>query len=990
MSLPSDIPLAGPRPTWRDLVHDPSWSDLLGIRWSEEGTGQENVADVARETLSHVDADEATRAHILALADLIASRAHASVLRRHGLVDVRMADVVLGMTGRVGWAFVADKYLVLIVMHSASEDDIPGEHLDDGKNAYTEVVLQAIRSRSGGTAHFAFATRMGRTQRNRQALTLAMKRYRWTCRVAGQAQELENGLLEALGDVQAETKTRDFHEASGKGELDDLTSGLYPRSEFGLPFTHRFRREVVTEHGRSFTKVYKKEVVPDPTAAPALQALARMVAAGEPWEVIGRKAGELGVRARAGVDDRHQTGRTLADLLGPGHSIRRQFNRHLELFRTGKRQVRWHGKVQGGAVYGGHGRPEPYSLEQLRAMTPRQRRKADKGFFEVELEWGCPVLPDGEGNPSPWGVPAGTWALIEKRLARENAVGRPVGAAAQLRDVKPLVGVHQVHEWHDEDMAYAILGQRRAQYELHTRPRGVRVGWRADTGQTLAVWRSSDYHQSVGRALEDLLVGLADEVCPIDIVTTSTGARAETRRAGLQREALASHRQAETLRKQARGVDELARVLAADGRMDEALAQLAAKPALVQQAQAAEAHAHSLELRAHSLQEQEETRQPADFAEPVTVAAGLLAYADQAPWPLAHACAALLHDHRAEVVNDGFTVRWQATLHLRLTSGDLVAQVLSGEVPNRLRPARRPGATQQPQDLLERTARRWFTAPTAVSFEQLAQDLGWQPSEVRRKVGAWLGSRLAVPKGVALVERVPHPGLRAAVLDCPLVELRHALWAALMPAEAAVASYLPEGYRKHIADTYLTPGLVWCFAWAADTHAFRRRLMDLCLNQPEVERGVRFDHAARELAVGEQDIADFSRPFKVNQRRNRAPAYPPSFERVHPFGRDARHMPPDDRRVRPRRCPHPDCEGKRAGRDGGWCTVVLRVPELFATALLCPDCRRAPDAAMSDVRFPASYLTRWAGPCGFQSGRGGERAVRGTVAEVPPGGTVES
>jgi hypothetical protein len=58
---------------------------------------------------------------------------------------------------------------------------------------------------------------------------------------------------------------------------------------------------------------------------------------------------------------------------------------------------------------------------------------------------------------------------------------------------------------------------------------------------------------------------------------------------------------------------------------------------------------------------------------------------------------------------------------------------------------------------------------------------------------------------------------------------------------------------------------------------------------------------------------------------------------------------------------------------------VLRVPETARWAVLCPDCRRVPDAGMRSVRFPDSYLVPWEGPRGFGTTNSGRAGVWRTV-----------
>jgi hypothetical protein len=133
-----------------------------------------------------------------------------------------------------------------------------------------------------------------------------------------------------------------------------------------------------------------------------------------------------------------------------------------------------------------------YQLDELLAMTPRQRAKAEKGYFEYELDWGVLMLPGPDGELCPWGVPYPMWDGVRLRLNEEAAVERPRGAALQKRDKKPLVGPH---EWVVDDTRYAIVSNATHTYELRSRPTDAVGGWRTTPGRRLAIWRSADHHQ---------------------------------------------------------------------------------------------------------------------------------------------------------------------------------------------------------------------------------------------------------------------------------------------------------------------------------------------------------------------------------------------------------------------------------------------------------------------------------------------------------------
>jgi hypothetical protein len=174
-----------------------------------------------------------------------------------------------------------------------------------------------IRSRRAGTAHYAFSTRMARKYFNRVAMNRALKAYGWTAVIGGKEIDFDDLVRDALQGTKDEEKTVEFHMASGRGELDDLDGNLYPRNETGLGFAHRFKRVTITKGANTYEKQVPKTVEPRPEAAGIMQAIVPLIAARRPWDEIGVKAGQLGVRARAGVDIRHDTGRTLDQLAHP-------------------------------------------------------------------------------------------------------------------------------------------------------------------------------------------------------------------------------------------------------------------------------------------------------------------------------------------------------------------------------------------------------------------------------------------------------------------------------------------------------------------------------------------------------------------------------------------------------------------------------------------------------------------------------------------------
>ncbi|MPQ99590.1 hypothetical protein GB931_17035 [Modestobacter sp. I12A-02628] len=210
---------------FHDLIVDPRWTDLVNVRWSDPNDTGENVTDIADETLAYIEDGEDVAEARLLIAKIL-KRIPVAELRSLGVVEIKMADIVAGLKGRVGWAFVVRHRLFLVVLHSAFEDNIPGQHLDDGRNAFTELQLMLIRSRRAGTAHYAFSTRRARKYFNRVAMNRALKAYNWRAVIGGKEVDFANLLVDAMEGTKDEEKTIEFHTASGRGELDDLDGNL--------------------------------------------------------------------------------------------------------------------------------------------------------------------------------------------------------------------------------------------------------------------------------------------------------------------------------------------------------------------------------------------------------------------------------------------------------------------------------------------------------------------------------------------------------------------------------------------------------------------------------------------------------------------------------------------------------------------------------------------------------------------------------------------
>ena len=560
--------------TISSIASDPSWNRLVVSRWSDASDSKGNIRDITTETWARFDPADPDVVVARQRLDDMAELSPSLRVPVSGVTPILMSDVCPDIrSGRVGWAMHIGRTVFLIVMHSAMEDDIPGAHLDDGKNAFTELLLMLIRTRHGASMHLAFGTRLGRVIRNRDALVRAMRAYGWQLLLGGQQVQLDDILGRSMEAGVDEVHSRTFHQATGKGELDDLVKNLYPRGPQGLPFTHRFRQVTVSDGHRTWVEKVAKAVEAVPEAAPVLQELATLVAQGASWETVGKRAAKLGVPARHAKDIKSDTGRTLEDLRWPASSVKRLFVINHELFSAGRHRVAWHGKLQGSAAYGEHGTPpNVYTLAQLQAMTARQRRKAEKGYFEVVLNWDVPMLPGPRGEDCPWGVPTSTWDAIAQRLETESKTSRPRGAAAQHRDKKPLVGSPP---WVEGDQQAAILGRRPGHYELAYRPSVGGLAWNQARDAAVAVWRSEDWHGQIAAELTRLAEELGDRAAVL-----SVPARRNQHERDPRAEAQTLLARSEELKAQAEGAARWAIKLESEGSHTKASSVLDAIPGL--------------------------------------------------------------------------------------------------------------------------------------------------------------------------------------------------------------------------------------------------------------------------------------------------------------------------------------------------------------------------------------------------------------------------
>ena len=247
----------------------------------------------------------------------------------------------------------------------------------------------------------------------------------------------------------------------------------------------------------------------------------------------------------------------------------------------------------------------------------------------------------------------------------------------------------------------------------------------------------------------------------------------------------------------------------------------------------------------------------------------------------------------------------------------------------------------------EELARRFLCE--GLSLEKIAADAGWDAPTVERRVREWLAPF------------VPSKGLRAAVLDCPVLEARKALGCHLF--STPLPPHISRDFARLILRTY-TQELEWPMAWAADTHLRRRSALAYVAAYDRGD-GVVFADMCNGLSIDAKLGRIFTWACAPGGRGSGSTSldYGPTLVPVEKWSQSS-HWPEERKRVRIARCPHPGCDGLL--------DHVLRVPELGVASILCSSCRRSP--ADRRLVFPEAYLRLWEGP------RGSDRVGKGRVS----------
>lgn len=833
-----------------------------------------------------------------------------------------------GVSGRmvIGWILEVEGTPFILSLYSAAKTN------EQETNDYTDALAAFLKRHTVGALYTGPFSRLVRSKEHAMDLKDAGRKAGTTIHAYGRyPADLTTESGREIFDRMVDEAVWDYNltvERLTRGSHALLMEGQYPKSEDALPALGYTFKE--TAPG---ARKVDRTPIPDLTKLDLVRDLLTWGASDltdlQIAERLASKHGWGSGALRAKLDDPTAT---VMDARYPATAVR-QLWKHIDLFETGK--YIYEARI-------------PVSEEKVRADVAEHAVKIGmEAIVSVELDFHHEMLPDGR-----WVDPAVIRLCREKRERLEKAA--PQGRAASADgERKPLAGLA---EWIDGKTQYKLSARHSSFYlltardaSLSTTKRDKRAGWTEDGHEVVAKISPADLHQTLGEAIVDNLDSLGVEYNRT--ITTHTVVGSDP----TEIIAAAEHQLALARRKAKRAAVEYA---AAVENYEEH--ETEANYATMREALAAKAEAEQTVRDAEKRLADVDAAAQSD--DPITVEvevevddlsralAALIQTEDRAPAGLNLALRNCLVNLRLTPTEDGTEVDVSCCVRVGTDEGPIEVGPIVCRVKNRQRVAHKTRRT----NLLALMLR------DGKSIEEAAHAGGYSDTRIaRRRVLAELES----------TGLITSKGLRSAILDCPIIDARRVVWAEIEAKRTGTPFQLPKGvnraYASHIRATYIDNEQNWLTAWCSDSHQASRTA--IAAVETAGKKGMRWDDLVEQVApgIGAFDLRTLTVELVNGKGTHGTGAriqYEPVLERSDPWHRHA------DRRVWARRCPY--CETRTL-------THVLRVPEVPG-GLLCTKCAHAP--SMPEVKFPADYLRRWAGPRGFGKGRG--KQLSGTVEDV--------
>lgn len=853
--------------------------------------------------------------------------------------------------------------MFLYLLASARAADLEAEQDDRRGNAVTEIISSTVRRMTdlGTQKSAAYRPELHAREHNRivrsekhgadlkatlvSCRAIVFNPHRTDLTQAGQAQHFTFGTM--LEAAAVESLIRGMNRA----EIVIQSTGGFCGNIGIIPFTHGPSRyeEFDRRTGRSIHTVNEHRLAPVEDVASArmkLRALVNKILEDTPgrpgraprtdWEAVGNLAAELGLPCRQPEDVKKQT--PLSDLGPTGRAGAAKLlfgDAWIEGWQTGSFTKLVPVKTQ-------------LDLELDDEIEPVT--KNGKQYYRCRIDM---PLPDGG-----WGVTDEEWETVRHRVRPDrDKVRRNTG------EVMPLASLIE----YDDALSQRQLRltTKTARYQLLARPLSEayddsgRRGWDCrGSYEKLATLRSAWIHASVGQAMNAALERLGADTAPLTITSPRTVPHGENSDPGARaKDMIAEARQAlQDAADQLAGAEDHLNLVRGRARRSPdadgvARAERAFERADQNQRQAREQLAAAEVTAAELLSscgrqgpEPEETTVEVATAE--FVAAALMKCETSAPAWLNQACEGFLSDWAVELVTEvgqRDRVRWTCTMLLEtVDTGDLVRVPLRGEVMST--------ANRRSRDVtISAEDWAWHFFYRGSNMADLALDSGLQNDGAKNSYLYKCLSKWVTPA-------VPDPCLRAALLHCPVPEVRRVAWS-MVTGDVDALEGIDPGFVRHVRQVYGGRADLFGQTWCRDTHELPRRTAALLDARPAGAAAVA--DLLEALKVGYELLLRMARKTTSRSRNltsNPAPYFTKNFARQTPKS--------VTKEFQLRTCPHADCPARMRGGQGR-CTLIIRTPETEAGfGVLCAVCRRLPVTELRTVRFPAAYARPWSGRFG--------------------------
>lgn len=624
----------------------------------------------------------------------------------------------------------------------------------------------------------------------------------------------------------------------------------------------------------------------------------------------------------------HPEGILITELRYPQTAVRNLLRRGLPLWSTGSYSYK-------AAV--------PYHIDEGKINSRSKHRVEELDAYTRQVSWDIDfhheLLPEGR-----WVENEKIGKAMKRITDRTEKKARGRQASRHI-ERKPMSGIV---EWVDGETQYHLSARNSRNYKLISRPacqarddEGRSMGWTdEERANIIAVINPKELHEALADTIVEAIdsKGVSWNRLVAFTSTANSAASADVARIDeLSRMAEAVQAEIEDAELDIKMAKEIEAYETAKERMKVAEAKRREHAALISriaQARASVNDMKDLRVNAH-----------ANVSDLVAALAALRKTENQAPAELNLTLRHILCDTRMEKSDDNLKVK--VTTNVRVTSDDGV--VILGPITATVKNAQ--------QEL-------------KASRSELILALVLRDGKTMAEVGAEIEfTDLDYVKHLAMDQLkstgvVPSKGLRSALIDCPIADVKRVVWAEIEARSTGKAFRVPAGidssYAAHVRSTYVDPDLLWTLSWASDNPERARNAVELVSRSEDPEVGVLWNGFIEAVSAGithpssirylnEELVLGKGLNNDKTSKGNRV-AYEPIVERL---GEWHRHN--KTRSVRLRQCPN--CNERTL-------THIIRVPEVSG-GLLCTSCRKAP--SLPTVTFPEDYLRNWTGPRGHGS-----------------------